>query len=239
MSDAPRGRHGENVASGGPSAPLTEAQRQQLDALLDLLASDTHAPTAVRERASASQIHVADSLAALELEVVREARQIVDIGSGAGFPGLALAVAMPDAEFVLLESQRRKCDFLARARRAACAGNVTVVCARAEEWREGLGSRDAVLARAVASQPVVLEYAAPLLRPGGHLVDWRGVRDSEEEAAADRAAGELGLARAEVREVKPFPAARNRYLHVFAKVAETPPRFPRRAGIAQKRPLGS
>ena len=222
-----------------PQPALTDGQRSQLDALLDLLASDIHAPTAVRERASASQIHVSDSLAALELEAVREARLFADIGSGAGFPGLALAVAMPSAEFVLLESQRRKCDFLVRARAAASADNAAVLCARAEDWREGLGSRDAVLARAVAAQPVVLEYAAPLLRLGGHLVDWRGMRDRDDEEAADRAARELGLERADVREVAPFPDARNRYLHVFAKVAETPGRFPRRAGMAQKRPLGS
>jgi 16S rRNA (guanine527-N7)-methyltransferase len=226
-------------AGTGALTGLTGEQARQLDALLALLEDDPRAPTTVRERGEARNVHIADSLAALELDPLRGARQIVDIGSGAGFPGLALAVAMPATDFVLLESQRRKCDFLLRAQAATSAGNVTVVCARAEEWREGLGGNDAVLARAVASQPVVLEYAAPLLRVGGHLVDWRGMRDPDEEAAADRAATELGLVRAEVLEVKPFPEARNRFLHVFTKTTATPERFPRRVGVAHKRPLGS
>jgi 16S rRNA (guanine527-N7)-methyltransferase len=226
-------------AGSAAAIGLTAGQARRLDALLALLESDPRAPTTVRERDEAQNVHIADSLAALELDVLSGARQIVDIGSGAGFPGLALAVAMPATNFVLLESQRRKCDFLLRAQGASSAGNVTVVCARVEQWREGLRSNDAVLARAVASQPVVLEYAAPLLRVGGHVVDWRGISDAHAEASADRAAAELGLARTEVRKVKPFPEARNRFLHVFTKIAETPERFPRRVGVAHKRPLGS
>jgi 16S rRNA (guanine527-N7)-methyltransferase len=85
---------------------------------------------------------------------------------------------------------------------------------------------------------VVLEYAAPLLRLGGRLVDWRGRRAVAEEEAAMLAARELGLRREEVRRVQPFPASRDHHLHVFVKVAQTPTRFPRRAGMAHKRPLG-
>ncbi len=110
--------------------------------------------------------------------------------------------------------------------------------ARAEEWGEGVARNDLVLARALAPQPVVLEYAAPLLRLGGTLVDWRGKRESpEEEEAAGRAAALLGLRRTEMRRVVPFEGARDHHLHVFGKVAETPARFPRRAGVARKRPL--
>jgi 16S rRNA (guanine527-N7)-methyltransferase len=113
------------------------------------------------------------------------------------------------------------------------------VCARAEQWSAGLVANDVVTARAVAAQPVVLEYAAPLLRLGGVLVDWRGRRSSAEEAAARTAAAELGLELREIRRVTPFARAAHRHLHVFEKVAQTPPRFPRRAGIARKRPLGA
>ena len=112
------------------------------------------------------------------------------------------------------------------------------MCARAEEWSAGIGCNDAVLARALAPQTVVLEYAAPLLRMGGALVDWRGRRDPSAEEAADRAASGLGLSRVETRRVMPFEQATDRHLHVFVKVAETPARFPRRPGIARKRPLG-
>ncbi len=185
------------------------------------------------------QAHIADSLAALELDALSGARRIADLGSGAGFPGLALAVALPDAEVSLIESQTRKCEFLERLCTAAGVENARVVCTRAEEWGAGIGTNDAVLARALAPQAVVLEYAAPLLRVGGALVDWRGRRDQAAEREADRAAALLGLARDEVRRVIPFEGASDHHLHVFTKVRETPSRFPRRAGIARKRPLGS
>lgn len=204
-----------------------------------MLEADEHAPTAIREQDRAAKVHVADSLVALELDAFATATRIADLGSGAGFPGLALAVALPGAQVSLVESQRRRCEFLERVCVAAHVENARVVCARAEEWREGASRNDVALARALAPQPVVLEYAAPLLVVGGTLVDWRGRRVREEEIAADRAASTLGLRRTEVRRVTPFDGARDRHLHVFVKVSETPPRFPRRAGIARKRPLGA
>jgi 16S rRNA (guanine527-N7)-methyltransferase len=217
---------------------LTVEQQRQLSVVLEVLESDEHAPTAIRGADQAVDAHVADSLVALELEVVADARRIADLGSGAGFPGLALAVALPRAEVSLIESQRRKCEFLARICAAAEVENARVVCARAEEWSDGLSRNDLVVARALAPQAVVLEYAAPLLRIDGALVDWRGKRDSEAEAVAEQAAVILGLRRQEIRRVTPFTGALDRHLHVFVKLEQTPPRFPRRAGIARKRPLG-
>jgi 16S rRNA (guanine527-N7)-methyltransferase len=218
---------------------LSQGQLAQIDALLHALEADEHAPTSVRRADRAIEIHVADSLAALELDALVTARKIADLGSGAGFPGLAIAIALPEAEIALIESQRRKCDFLERMCTAASIDNVRVVWARAEEWDAGVARNDAVLARALAPQPVVLEYAAPLLRVEGALVDWRGRRDEAEEHAAEHAAGLLGLSRLEIRRVTPFAGATDRHLHVFAKTGETPARFPRRAGIARKRPLGT
>jgi 16S rRNA (guanine527-N7)-methyltransferase len=217
---------------------LTVEQQRQLSVALAVLESDEHAPTAIRAVDDAADAHVADSLVALELDVVANAQRVADLGSGAGFPGLALAVALPDAEVSLVESQRRKCEFLERVRAAAAVENARVVCSRAEEWSDGLSRNDIVVARALAPQTVVLEYAAPLLRIGGALVDWRGRRDSEAEARAERAAAVLGLRRQEIRRVVPFADATDRHLHVFAKIEQTPARFPRRAGIARKRPLG-
>jgi len=137
-----------------------------------------------------------------------------------------------------VESQARKCAFIERTSAAAAIENARAVCARAEEWREGLGRNDVIVARALAAQPVVLEYAAPLLRLGGTLVDWRGRRDRAQEAQAASAADELGLSLLEIRHTVPYVGARDHHLHVFEKVAETPSRFPRRAGAARKRPLG-
>ena len=186
----------------------------------------------------AVDVHLADSLAALELDAVRAADAIADLGAGAGFPGLVLAVAVPGAEVSLVESQARKCAFIERLRAAAGIENARVVCTRAEEWDEGLRRNDVVVARALAAQPVVLEYAAPLLEHGGVLVDWRGRRDSAQEAEAACAAEQLGMRLLEIRRTEPYKGARDHHLHVFEKVAETPSRFPRRAGVARKRPLG-
>jgi 16S rRNA (guanine527-N7)-methyltransferase len=198
----------------------------------------TRTPTTVRDPAQALKVHLADSLTALELPRVRVATRIADLGSGPGFPGLALAVALAGSEMKLVESQARKCAFVEALIAAAGIANAMVVCARAEEWREGIGAHDLVAARALAPQPVVLEYAAPLLQMGGALVDWRGKRDAEGEASAAVAAAELGLRLVEIRRVEPYAGARDHHLHVYEKVSQTPARYPRRPGVARKRPLG-
>ncbi len=218
---------------------LDERQCAQMDAVLGVLAGDERAPTTVREPRTAVDIHLADSLIALDVEAVRRAGEIADIGAGAGFPGLALAVALPRATVSLIESQTRKAAFIERVCATAEIANASAVCARAEEWQDGLAASDVVTARAVAPQPVVLEYAAPLLRLGGVLVDWRGRREPAAESAASVAACELGMRLVEIRHVQPYDGARDHHLHVYKKEAPTPQRFPRRAGIARKRPLAA
>jgi 16S rRNA (guanine527-N7)-methyltransferase len=216
---------------------LSERQRDQLAALLQGLAADERAPTAVRDPARAVDVHLADSLAALELEVLPAKGKIADLGTGAGFPGLALAVALPESEIWLVEAQARKCAFVEGLLASAQIANARIALARAEEWAEGVAANDVVLARALAAQAVVVEYASPLLRVGGTLVDWRGRRVHAEERVGERAAARLGLERVEVRHVEPYAGARNHHLHLYLKVRETPEGFPRRAGMAQKRPL--
>ncbi len=232
--DAARSRVGELALRNG----LAPSQRAQLERVLALLEADPHAPTTVRGAAEAVDVHIADSLAALEIDAVRAAAAVADLGTGAGFPGVALAVALPRASVNLIESQRRRCEFLHTLCGEAGVENARVVCARAEEWAEGTSANDLVTARALAPQPVVLEYAAPLLRAGGVVVDWRGRRRLQEERQAQAAAKELGLERVEVRAVAPFSASQGRHLHLYMKVRPTPGRFPRRPGIARKRPLG-
>jgi 16S rRNA (guanine527-N7)-methyltransferase len=209
-----------------------------LCALLDLIVRDDRAPTTVRDPVRAAEDHLADALVSLELGSVRSSRQIADIGSGAGFPGLPLAIALPEANVFLLESNARKCDFLRDAVAATGAVNAVVVEARAEEWTDAAGRHDLVTARALAPLPVVAEYAAPLLTLGGVLVAWRGRRDEDAEAQAAAAAAELGLEPANPRRVVPYSGAQHRYLHLMSKVSATPARFPRKPGMALKRPLG-
>jgi 16S rRNA (guanine527-N7)-methyltransferase len=181
--------------------------------------------------------HLADSLVALELDEVRSAGSIADLGSGPGVPGLPLAIALPQARVFPVESSARKCAFIERAAQTIGLSNVNVVHARAEAWPEGLVRFDLVTARALAALPVVAEYAAPLLRVGGAVVVWRGQRDAGDERAGAEAADELGLSPLAPIAVKPYPGAENRHLHVMLKAKETPARFPRRPGMAVKRPL--
>ena len=206
----------------------------QLAALLDGLEAPD-APTTVHAREEAIDVHLADSLVALELPAVQTGAIIADLGAGAGFPGLALAVARPDARVTLIESAGRKADFIARLAARAEITNAEALKVRAEE---APGRYAVVTARALAGLPVVLEYAAPLLEPQGTAVLWRGQRDPDEERRAATAATELGLELRGVRSVRPFPAAEHRHLYSYVKVAPTPDRFPRHAGVARKRPLG-
>jgi 16S rRNA (guanine527-N7)-methyltransferase len=217
---------------------LTTAQERQLLTVLGRLGEADAAPTAVREPDRALHVHLADSLVALELGSIKSARQVADLGAGAGFPGLPLAIALPQSKVWLVESQGRKCAFIEGVCRLAGITNAQALCVRAEEWEQGMGRNDVVLARALAAPAVVLEYAAPLLRLGGTLVDWRGQRSEEAEAAAAVAASELGMELLQIRRMEPFVGAREHHLHEYRKVDATPPRFPRRAGIARKRPLG-
>ena len=218
---------------------LPDSAHDQLARVLAIQADDPTAPTAVKDLEAAADRHVADSLSALDLPPVRAARRIADLGSGAGWPGLALAAALPDAHVSLVESAARHCRYLERVVADAGFGNVDVVHARAEDWPSGIGAHDLVTARALAALPVICEYAAPLLEDTGTLVAWKGAVPAEEAADAVAAAAELGLERAETHAVTPYAGARDLTLHVFRKVAPTPPRFPRRPGIATKRPLSA
>ncbi len=210
-----------------------------LRAFTSLLITDAAAPTSVREERAVVDDHLADSLVALDLDEVRGAKVIADIGSGAGLPGLVLAAALPDTLVWLIESSGRKCAFLERARSACGVENARVVNVRAELWNDGLEQCELVTARALAPLPVVAEYAAPLLVVGGSLVAWRGARDPAEEAAAARAATELGLEPRQIVQVHPYADTRHRHLHLMLKVRPTPRRFPRRPGMAAKRPLAA
>jgi 16S rRNA (guanine527-N7)-methyltransferase len=230
-------RSRQRLAALGRQFDLPDASVDALDRLLSLIATDKAAPTRLTDPSIAVDAHVADALVALGLDAVRGASRIADLGSGAGFPGLVLAAALPDAHVSLVESSAKKCAFLARAAEAMGVGNVEAVALRAEEWEAGLGACDLVTVRAVAALNVLVEYAAPLLVEGGTLVAWKGRRDAEEEADGDAAAAATGLGPADVRAVTPWAGAEHLHLHSFVKVDSTPNRYPRRPGMASKRPL--
>ena len=217
----------------------------QLRRLLEALAAEPDPHTTVSDPEAALEVHAADSLSGLEVLALASASRIADLGAGAGFPGLVLAIALPRAQVDLVESSGRKTAVIDRLIQAAELPNARSVTARAEELARvpaalggGREAYDAVTARAVGALPVLVEYAAPLLRTDGVLVAWKGARDPAEERAGTAAAERVGLAVEDVLSVQPYPSSRNRHLHVFRKIAPTPAEFPRRAGMARKRPLG-
>ncbi len=225
--------------SRDPAAVLDPAGRASLQAVLELLAAERASVSSVVD-GRAWQVHVADSLTGLEVTELQEARRIADVGSGAGFPGLALAVAMPGARIDLVESVGRKCDFMRRATGAGGIGNASVLHTRSEELGAAGGREayDVVTARAVGRLSTLAELASPLLREGGVLVAWKGKRDPEEEAQLERAAGALAMEPGAVLDVGDRAGSRHRHLHVVRKSGPTPADLPRRPGIAKKRPRG-
>jgi 16S rRNA (guanine527-N7)-methyltransferase len=168
----------------------------------------------------ARRVHVEESLAALPV-VQRFDGPIVDVGSGGGAPGIPLARSLPDREMTLLEATRRKCDFLERWAREL--PNARVVCGRAEE--QPLDSWGVAVAKALAPPPVAAEWCLPLVEPGGAAVLYVGPT-----AQADRVALVAEQLAAELEESPPG-------LLVLRKLGPTPPGFPRRPGVARKRPL--
>lgn len=207
--------------------------------LLELVDQAPLSLTTVRDPGRAVEIHIADSLTGLAVPALRSAASIADLGSGGGFPGLVLAAALPAARVTLVESVGKKATFLRAAANQLGLRNVTVVTARAEAWPDGIGAHDVVTARALATLNVLLEYAAPLLRLGGALVAWKSAMSEAELSDAGAAAALLQMSPPNRIQVAPeaVKGADLRYLYVSSKLSETPEGYPRREGMARKRPI--
>ena len=192
---------------------------ERLERWLDELL-ETPGLTAIESRDDAYRVHVQGSLAALR-HVARFGGPIVDVGSGGGSPGIPLAVALPDREITLLEANARKAAFLERI--ATSLPNVEVIRGRAEE--QGVDAYGVAVARALAPPPVAAEWCLPLVRPSGGVVLYVGPQADLEAVA--QVAGKIGGGEPELETGA----------IVIPKVAPTPPGFPRRPGMARKRPL--
>jgi 16S rRNA (guanine527-N7)-methyltransferase len=221
-------------------APLDSHRRAALETVLELLAEERASVSSVTDPGRAWKVHVEDSLTGLEVDDLAAARRISDLGAGAGFPGLVLAVALPRARVDLIESVGRKCAFVERAIEAAGIANARVRCARSEELAKAdcREAYEAVTARAVGRLSTLAELASPLLVEGGLLVAWKGRRDAEEEQQMARAAERLAMRPREIRDVGERAGSRHRHLHLIEKAGPTPDDLPRRPGMAKKRPRG-
>ena len=176
--------------------------------------------TAIRDPAEARRVLLEDALRGVELVRGFEG-PIVDVGSGGGTPGIPLAFSLPDREVTLLEAERRKAAFLERW--CAELPNLRVVWGRAEE--QPVDTYGVAVAKALAPPPVAAEWCLPLVRVGGAAVLWVGPSAEPERAA--RVAEKLGAE----------PVESPSGFLVFRKHKVTPPGFPRRPGVARKRPL--
>jgi 16S rRNA (guanine527-N7)-methyltransferase len=222
-----------------PTAPLSPAQRRSLETVLALLAEERASVSSVVDD-RAWKVHVEDSLTGLDVPELREARRVADVGAGAGFPGLVLAVALPDAQIDLIESVSRKTAFIQRAAETATIPNAAALTARAEDVARGEGREtyDVVTARAVGRLSTLAELASPLLKEHGVLIAWKGKRDEEEEQQMSRASEALAMTPEQILDVGHRAGSEHRHLHVIRKSAATPSNLPRKSGLAKKRPQG-
>ena len=183
--------------------------------------------------------HFLDSLLPLtKTEFFPEGLRLIDVGTGAGFPGLALAIARPDFTVTLLEAQGKRCQFLNAVCEALRLQNVTVIQERAEVLGRAENHRecyDRAIARAVAPLNVLCEYLLPFVRVGGYALCWKGPGVAEEMQDGSAAAEKLGG-------VLEAPVSlswkgENHLLSPIRKTALTLPQYPRKNGIPAKRPL--
>lgn len=189
--------------------------------------------------------HFLDSLSVLQAEEAQQAlaapaARAIDVGSGAGLPGIPLAIAFPQVQMTLLEATGKKVDFLRYVTGRLSLERVTAVHGRAEDLGHDPAHREQynlALARAVAALPVVAEYALPFCRPEGWLVAQRGPDGDAEARAAVRAIGLLGGALLRVERVRVPGLPTGPTLVVIRKERPTPGAYPRRAGMPSKRPL--
>jgi 16S rRNA (guanine527-N7)-methyltransferase len=200
--------------------------------------------TAVRDPEAVERRHLLESLALVRVLAQRgllpPGARLLDVGSGAGLPGLPMKIARPDLAVGLLEANAKRCAFLREAIAALGLGGVEVLEGRAEDLARDparRGAYDLVVARAVAPLPVLLEYALPFLRLDGHLAATKGSAAAAELAASPAALAALGGALVAAVAFEP-PSGRPQTLVLVRKSGETPGRYPRRAGVASRRPLG-
>jgi 16S rRNA (guanine527-N7)-methyltransferase len=164
----------------------------------------------------------------------------IDVGSGAGFPGLPLKIYCPRMHMVLLEATGKKVDFLSHVSARLGLSDVLTLKGRAEEVAHDSAHReeyDVVVARAVADLPVLAEYTLPFCALGGLVIAQKGASAQEEAQAAEYAISVLGGRMQQVVPVELLGLAEPRYLVVIEKVARTPAQYPRRPGMPAKRPL--
>jgi len=223
---------------------ITREQRAIFDRYRDLLIDESsrHNLTALRDPAAIEARHFGESLGLLEAIEAEGAlaSPAIDVGTGAGIPGIPLRIVRPRLTLTLLEATRKRAEFLHKAVRELGLAGVTVVQGRAEEAARDPAHREQyalAMAKAVAPLPVLIELALPFVRVGGCLAAQKGSGAAREVVEAAQAIELLGGEIAMVRQFESLGAARPPTLVLVRKVRPTPDAYPRRPGIPTKRPL--
>lgn len=196
--------------------------------------------TAIRDAESIRTKHFLDSFSCVLAWGANPPRRMVDIGTGAGFPGIPLKILYPGMRLTLVESVGKKAMFCQHIVRILGLENVDVLHARAEEIGQKADHREKYdwgLARAVVQMDVLVEYILPLVQVGGAMLAQKGESGLAEAQSAEKAMKMLGGRLRQVMQVNLPGVADDRYLVIVDKSAATPPRYPRKPGVPIKKPL--
>lgn len=196
--------------------------------------------TAIRDVIGIRTKHFLDSLTCLMVMRDNPPARLIDVGTGAGFPGIPLKIIYPSLQLTLVESVGKKVEFCRHVVNVLKLERVEVVQARAEDLGNLVAHReryDWAVARAVANLPTLVEYLLPLVKIGGVVLSQKGENGPAEAHAADHATRILGGHLRQLRKATLPGVVEERYLIVIDKIAATPPQYPRRVGVPAKKPL--
>ena len=218
---------------------------EQIDklALFNKLVMETNEHTnltAIANGAESAKKHFLDSVNPAIMKLLKAAKNVIDVGSGAGFPGIPFAILNNDINFTLVDTRKKRCEFMEYAKSALNLNNVKIVWKRAEELGQDINYRekyDIACARALAAMPTLLEYLVPFVKIDGYVILYKGKSYQDEIDAAQNAIKTLGIENVQTLPYTIFDESSQFRIIYGKKLRPTPIKYPRKVGLPAKRPL--